>query len=131
VQTCNNVHTYVRTYVYYSSSYDLRKIGVTQNCQEWNNCVTRGAPVLVFNPVTDVQFEEVTLTLISECLPLNLFLSFGLECSTFKIITWCMNTTCSMYGILFNYMLSFQVMCIKIFIKEQNFIFVLLLEFVL
>jgi hypothetical protein len=41
------MHTYIHTYVYYTNSFDLLKIRVTQNLQEHNDCVTRGAPVII------------------------------------------------------------------------------------
>jgi len=41
------MHTYVRMYVYYSNDFDLCKIRVMPNLQEWNDCITWGTPVMV------------------------------------------------------------------------------------
>jgi hypothetical protein len=39
------IHTYIHMYVYYVNSLDLHKIWVTQNLQDWNDCMTKGVPV--------------------------------------------------------------------------------------
>jgi hypothetical protein len=38
-------HAYIRTYVYYSNDFDLRKIRVAQDLPERNDCVSRGLSV--------------------------------------------------------------------------------------
>jgi hypothetical protein len=49
-------HADIRTYVYYSNDFDLRKIRVTHNLQQRKDCVTRGAPVFraIQNKITQL-----------------------------------------------------------------------------
>jgi hypothetical protein len=39
-------HAYICAHIYYSNDFDLHKIQVMQDLQEWNDCVIWGASVL-------------------------------------------------------------------------------------
>jgi hypothetical protein len=48
LKSTNTVLYIILHYItYYSNDFDLRKIRVAQNLQEWNDCIIQKAPVLV------------------------------------------------------------------------------------